>query len=81
MKVNFIIRKYQEKDILKVIGILEYLYSLGIYKFYLEDLTFGVNIKQRKKKNSPYGLNYEQIPGEINSFVVNVVRHVLNNCF
>lgn len=41
-------RKYQEKDISKVISLLAYLCSLKIYKFYLEDLTFGVNPNHRE---------------------------------
>jgi len=42
-------RKYKEKDTQKVIEILRYLCSLGICKYYLEDLTFGVNPIHRKE--------------------------------
>ncbi|MBU1203582.1 MAG: radical SAM protein [Nanoarchaeota archaeon] len=42
-------RRYQEGSILKVVSILDYLYSLGVYRFYIEDLTFGVNLKHRKE--------------------------------
>jgi len=42
-------RKYQEKDTQKVISLLRYLCSLGICKFYLEDLTFGVNPRHRSE--------------------------------
>jgi len=42
-------RKYQEKETKKVVQLLDYLCSLGIFKFYLEDLTFGVNQIHRKE--------------------------------
>lgn len=58
-------RKYQEKNLGKVMEVIKYLYSLGIYRFYIEDLTFGVNRKHRervldtlkkfKQENSKFG--------------------------
>ena len=41
-------RKYQEKELDKVMEVIEYLYSLGIYRIYIADLTFGVNRKRRE---------------------------------
>lgn len=42
-------RKYKGKNILKVISTINYLCSIGINKFYIEDLTFGVSLTHRKK--------------------------------
>ena len=35
--------KIRERDIDKCLKEIEYLYNLGIYRFYFMDLTFGVN--------------------------------------
>lgn len=57
--------KYMEKDISTVIKEIKYLYKLGIHKFYISDLTFGINrkfrdlvldnLKEFKKKNDKFG--------------------------
>ncbi|HJX50241.1 MAG TPA: radical SAM protein [Candidatus Nanoarchaeia archaeon] len=65
-------KKYQEKDISKVISTIRYLCSLGLYKFYIEDLTFGVNSQSRKEILK----NLEEIKREYNRFGFRCVTRI-----
>ncbi len=65
-------KKYQEKDLSKVISTIRYLCSLGLYKFYIEDLTFGVNSQSRREILK----NLEEIKREYNKFGFRCVTRV-----
>ncbi len=65
-------KKYQEKDISKVTSTIKYLCSLGLYKFYIEDLTFGVN----SQSSGEILKNLEGIKREYNKFGFRCVTRI-----